>query len=57
MGFLAGKKTTNFNWGNFLKLKFDHGYVVLYPVYILSKTPVSIITTVELIALKDIIMS
>lgn len=27
------------------------------PVYILSKTPVSIITTVELIALKDIIMS
>ena len=24
MGFLAGKKTTNFNWGNFLKLKFDH---------------------------------
>ena len=24
MGFLAGKKTTNFNWGNFLKFKFDH---------------------------------
>lgn len=55
MGFLAGKKTTNFNWGNFLK--FDHEICCpvscLYPV----KNPSVKYLPVELIALKNIIMS
>jgi len=39
MGFLAGKKTTNFNWGNFLKLKFDHELCCPVGLYISCQKP------------------